>query len=212
MADHSREPAPHRRPAIREARHREARDRRRRRDAGGKGSVLGFASLPAVVALWRRRRHFLMKPLRAWKWGVLPVYNGFTHVERVRGWQLIMWRIDNGWAERGATCCISGVTKMLRLHSEDYYHWMPFTLTHSIHMALHQRFQRPEIWRRIVKQYAVTGDEWFARLSLIPIDLAADLRTKYGSQIADVFARAPVPEGVTIPHEQIYVDPTDVPN
>lgn len=134
-----------------------------------------------------------MKSLRKWSWGALPVYNGFTHVERVRGWQLIMWRIDNGLAERGATCCISGDTKMLRLHSENYYSWEPYTLNHSIHMALHQRFKKPDAWRRIVGRYAITGEEWFARLSFVPTDLAGDLRADHGPSIADIFDRAKVP-------------------
>ncbi|MCA1492007.1 hypothetical protein I6F11_13850 [Ensifer sp. NBAIM29] len=145
-----------------------------------------------------------MKGLRRWEWGTLPVYNGFTHEERVRGWQLIMWRIDNGWAARGATCCISGQTQQLRLHSEIYYSWAPYTINHSIHMALHQRFAKPDQWRRIVDRYAHTGDEWFARLSLVPVDLAAQLRARHGPEIADIFTRAPIPEGVTIPQHQIY--------
>ncbi|QFI65566.1 hypothetical protein EKH55_0692 [Sinorhizobium alkalisoli] len=71
-------------------------------------------------------------------------------------------------------------------------------------MALHQRFSKPDQWRRIVERYAATGEEWFARLSSVPIDLAAQLRAKFGPEIADIFARAPIPEGVTIPHHQIY--------
>lgn len=145
-----------------------------------------------------------MKGLRRWSWGELPTYNGFTHHERVRGWQLIMWRIDNGWAERGATCCISGSTAMLRLHSEIYYSWEPYTLHHSVHIALHQRFKRPDVWRRIVGQYSITGKEWFAQLSFGPVDLAGELRTEHGDGIADIFARAPVPAGTPIPHHQIY--------
>jgi len=146
-----------------------------------------------------------MKALRKWSWGELPVYNGFTHVERVRGWQLIMFLIDNGWAERGATCCISGDTTTPRLHSENYYSWQPYTLSHSIHMALHQRFNKPDAWQRIVGQYAVTGDEWFAKLSLAPVDLASELRSSYGPEVADIFSRAPIPTGVTIPRHQIYL-------
>jgi hypothetical protein len=145
-----------------------------------------------------------VKGLRTWSWGQLPTYNGFTHEERVRGWQCTMFLIDNGWAERGATCCISGQTQQLRLHSETYYGWEPYTLNHSIHMALHQRFNRPDHWRRIVDQHARTEDVWFARLSLVPVDLAGELRAKYGPEIADIFARAPIPDGITIPSHQIY--------
>jgi hypothetical protein len=135
---------------------------------------------------------------------MLPAYNGFTHEERVRGWQLIHFLIDNAWAERGATCCISGQTTQLRLHSENYYDWRPYTLAHSLHMALHKRLRNPDQWRRIVDRYAVTGDEWFARLDLEPVDLAGELRAMHGAVITDIFARAPLPAGVSIPSRQIY--------
>ncbi|MBD9627550.1 hypothetical protein IB279_31835 [Ensifer sp. ENS06] len=106
-----------------------------------------------------------------------------------------MWRIDNGWAARGATCCISGDTKMPRLHSENYYSWSPYPINHSIHIALHQRFSKPDQWRRIVDRYAVTGEEWFARLSVVPIDLAAHLRAEHGSEVADIFSRFQIVTG-----------------
>lgn len=145
-----------------------------------------------------------MKGLRTWRWDPTPTYNGFIFEERVRGWQLIHFLLDNGWAERGATCCISGQTTQLRLHSENYYDWRPFTLTHSLHMVLHKRFKEPDGWQRIVERYAVTGNEWFARLSLVPVDLAGELRARHGPQIANIFDRAPLPAGVNIPSHQIY--------
>ncbi|KQQ36722.1 hypothetical protein ASG19_10000 [Rhizobium sp. Leaf306] len=145
-----------------------------------------------------------MKGLRKWRWGELPTYNGFTHAERVRGWQAIHFLIDNGWAQRSNICCISGDTNMPRLHSETYYSWEPYTISHSIHMALHQRFRQPAPWRRIVDRYSVDGAEWYARLSLEPVDLAAQLRADYGPEITDLFARVPVPVGTIIPHHQIY--------
>ncbi|PDT17629.1 hypothetical protein CO670_07825 [Rhizobium sp. J15] len=145
-----------------------------------------------------------MKGLRQWQWGTTPTYNGFVFEERVRGWQLIHFLIDNGWAERGATCCISGQKTQLRLHSENYYDWRPYTLTHSLHMALHKRFREPDRWLHIVNRYSVTGLEWFARLSLVPVDLAGDLRMQHGPQIAKIFDRAPIPEGFIIPRHQIY--------
>ncbi|WP_165505231.1 hypothetical protein [Rhizobium leguminosarum] len=148
-----------------------------------------------------------MKGLRTWRWGVTPTYNGFVFEERVRGWQLIHFLIDNGWAERGATCCISGQTTELRLHSENYYAPEGYVLNHSIHMALHRRYKQPDAWRRIVERYAVTGGEWFAQLPLVAEDVAGQLRAKHGPQIADIFNRAPIPAGVTIPHHQIYREP-----
>ncbi|WP_156932699.1 hypothetical protein [Rhizobium sp. IBUN] len=146
----------------------------------------------------------MVKPLRQWKWGVLPRYNGFEHDERVRGWQLVRWFEDNGWLSPAATCCISGSSERVSRHSEDYSRLAPYPLCQSVHLALHRRFKHPDAWRRIVSRYSLTGEEWFARLSLVPIDLAGELRAKHGPEIADIFARAPIPEGVTIPRSQIY--------
>lgn len=148
-----------------------------------------------------------MKGLRRWPWGILPVYNGFTHEERVRGWQLVSWRIDNGWMPKASTCCISGSMERVQYHSEDYYGWAPYALNQQIHFALHQRFNRPKRWLEIVERYAVTGEEWFARVSLEPIDLAADLRAEHGDGITDIFTRVPLPDGVLVPRHQIYVQP-----
>lgn len=148
-----------------------------------------------------------MKGLRKWQWPELQPYNGFSPAERVKGWQAIHFLIDNGWATRSIVCSVSGDTRMLRLHSEDYYSWKPYTLTHSIHMALHNRFRHPDAWRRIVERYAVTGNEWFVRLSLEPLDLAGALRAKHGPQIADIFDRLPLPEGVVVPLDQMYRAP-----
>jgi hypothetical protein len=145
-----------------------------------------------------------VKPFRQWQWGRLPTYNGFCHAERVRGWQLLSWFVDNGWHDEPATCCISGRVDRVAWHSENYYSLAPVALNQAIHFSLHRRFGQPNAWRRIVDQYATTGAEWFARLPLAPVDLAGELRAKHGPDIADIFARAPIPEGVSIPYHQIY--------
>lgn len=127
--------------------------------------------------------------LRAWPWGTLPVYNGFTHEERVRGWQVIVFLRDRGRLAKPAVCCISGRTDRVQYHSENCYDWHPYTLHQSIHLALHRRFNAADAWRRIVEQYAVTGEEWFALLPLHATDLAGALRTTHGPEIADVIGR-----------------------
>jgi hypothetical protein len=145
-----------------------------------------------------------MKGLRKWHWGTLPAYNGFTHEERVRGWQLIMFLVDNGLLAKPTVCCVSGRTDRVQLHSESYYHWQPYALNQSIHLALHRRFNAPGNWRAIVRQYAVTGEEWFARLSLTPVELAGELRAKHGPEIADILGRASESYGIAIsspPHD-----------
>ena len=131
-----------------------------------------------------------MKGLRKWAWKELPVYNGFSHEERVRGWQVINFLMDNGLMARPAVCCISGRSDRVTLHSETYYDWRPYALNQSIHLALHRRFRSPDQWQAIVARYAVTGEEWFALLPLEPVNLAEDLRARYGMEIADIIGRA----------------------
>lgn len=145
-----------------------------------------------------------MVRLRQWQWKELPTYNGFVHAERVRGWQLVNLLVDLGQIDKPRLCAISGRTEGLQLHSESYYSWDPFVLCQPIHMTLHRRFRYPKEWQRIVDRYAISGSEWFAALSLTPVDLASDLRRLHGEGIADIFARAPIPSGVTISVEQIH--------
>lgn len=121
----------------------------------------------------------------------MPMYNGFTHEERVAGWQCIWWMIDNKVMSPPSICAISGMAGSLHYHCEDYYHpWDAIPLAQPIHLALHRRFNRPEAWQHIVATYAVSRQEWFARLKPRPIDLASALRAEKGPEICDVFRRA----------------------
>ncbi|KQU76495.1 hypothetical protein ASC75_02450 [Aminobacter sp. DSM 101952] len=122
----------------------------------------------------------------------------------MRGWQLVMFLVDNDLLPKPTVCCISGRSDRIQWHSESYYHWRPYALNQSIHLALHRRFNAPDRWRVLVDQYAVTGEEWFARLSLVPADLAGQLRAEHGDQIADIFDRVPLPSGIQVPFRQIY--------
>lgn len=128
--------------------------------------------------------------LRQWRWPELATYNGFTHIERVKGWQVIWWLIDNGHMPRPTVCCISGSTEKVTYHCEDYYRpWEAYPLASPLHLALHQRFNRPRQWEAIVGRYAITGAEWFANLSPTPVDFAGDLRRLHGDDMADIFGR-----------------------
>lgn len=133
--------------------------------------------------------------LRQWRWPRLPVYNGFTHDERVKGWQLHWYLIDNGYLVFPTICSVSGTTESVQYHSENYYEpWNPYPVCRTLHLALHKRFSRPDDWKTIVKKYAVTGDEWFAKLKMDPIDLAAQLRLRHGDVVANIFDRMPATE------------------
>lgn len=138
----------------------------------------------------------LIEPARLpeWKWPRMPDYNGFTHEERVRGWQLIHHFIANGWLAKPERCSISGAAGNVQYHCEDYYApWSPYAISQPIHMALHRRFRQPDTWNRIRDNYVLSGDEWFCKLDARPVDLAATLRAVHGDQIADVFRGAPYP-------------------
>jgi len=152
------------------------------------------ADMPDFESGCKLMTHFDPVGLPDWKWPRMPVYNGFTHEERVRGWQLIHHFIDNGWLAKPERWSISGSTENLQKHCENYYSpWSPYPVSRPIHMALHRRFREPGPWKRIVDRYSVTGDEWFWSLAMQPIDLAARLRAQHGAHIVDVFQRAPFP-------------------
>lgn len=141
--------------------------------------------------------------LRQWLWKEMPNYNGFDHSARVRGWQLVHLLAECGQLPPLQRCCITGVTDGLSWHAENYYDWRPYPLTQKVHFALHRRFNRPDEWRAIVDRFAINGGEWFATLSPAPVDLAGDLRRRHGEDLADIFARAPIPRS-------IWIDPTQI--
>ena len=145
----------------------------------------------------------LERQLRHWKWDRLPEYNGFTHEERVRGWQLHWQLIEDGQLPPATTCCISKASYKVQYHSENYYEpWNPYPISQPIHLALHRRFSVPEAWKSIVEQYSVTGQEWYALLEITPINLAAELRAAHGFQIADIFDR--IPEKYLAPNQSAF--------
>jgi hypothetical protein len=143
--------------------------------------------------------------LRRWQWGELPTYNGFVHAERVRGWQLVCLLAEIGALPSPLSCAISGATEgPIAYHGEDYFAWSPHPLSKPMHFALHRRFNQPEPWLRIVDRYSKTGEEWWAKLALTPVHVAAQRRAVGGEQVADIFSRAPIPAGVHIDRRQIY--------
>lgn len=141
--------------------------------------------------------------LRPWKWGQLPVYNGFTHEERVRGWQLQWQLIEDGQLPPATTCCISNSSHNVQYHSENYYEpWNLYPVSQPIHLTLHRRFSVPEAWKFVVEQFSLTGQEWYALLEITPINLAAELRSAHGCQIADIFDR--IPEKYLVSNQSVF--------
>ena len=65
-------------------------------------------------------------PLRRWTFSKTLPYNGFSPDERIRGWQLTMLFVDNGWLEKPTQCSIPGETGEVAYHNENYYTpWAP---------------------------------------------------------------------------------------
>ena len=113
------------------------------------------------------REEYGIYPLRQWLYPKTGPYNGFTGDERIRGWQVTRWFVDNGWLERPHVCSVTGATSNVVGHNENYYEpWRPFAITRKVHMALHQRFRRPAWWKKIVRENTQTGEEWYCDLSM----------------------------------------------
>jgi hypothetical protein len=129
-----------------------------------------------------------------WQWKRLPTYNGFTHEDRVRAWQLTGWMMKTGRMPRPERCSVSGSTLELQYHAEDYYRpWTAYPISKPIHLALHRRFSRPDRWLAIRDEYGSDINAWFLQLRLAPYDLAANLRATMGDGDCD---RGPTHRGV----------------
>lgn len=150
-------------------------------------------------------RDYGVYPLRQWTYPKILNYNGFTSDERIVGWQLASWFMDNGWLAKPEVCSVTGSTTDVAYHSENYYlPWDPYYIGKKPHTALHCRFKSPAWWRSIVEKNKKTGEEWFCHLSFdSSYDLATQYRSEFGQDARDVFAHAPVPDNVDVPWDVI---------
>lgn len=133
-----------------------------------------------------------------WRWPLPRSYNGFTGIERVRGWQVSRWLEACGALTRPTRCDICMGQDRPAFHSETYYHIARApAICHRCHRALHRRQREWAFWQSLAARHAVTGREWWCLLRPEPVDLAAHLRETSGWQAADLFRslleRAPKP-------------------
>lgn len=122
-----------------------------------------------------------------WRWPLPRSYNGFSGIERVRGWQVSRWLEAAECLtcpEKCEICCGgSGVA----FHSETYAHIARApALCRSCHRALHRRHTEWREWRSIVDAGTRTGEEWFATALRHGFDLAGHLRARRGWRAADL--------------------------
>ncbi len=163
-----------------------------------------------MISNWISNRRFDIKTnilrkvikLREWSkdWNRLQVYNGFTHEERVKGWQLTWYLRDVGVLPKFPTeCSICGSHDKVNYHNEDYY--SPdavVAVCQRCHFKIHKRFNEPDPFSKLVQEHAV-GDKqggWFSQLTLTPIDLAGELRTQFGEEIITDLHQGLVSRGV----------------
>lgn len=142
-----------------------------------------------------------------WVWPVVRDYNGFSGIERIRGWQIVRWLQLAGMRPHakdcqclltGETSDISGSGKYpdpIVDHSENYYSpWEnQYTLKRSAHFKLHNRFKYPEEWRtyrdRNVNVFDKDKQKWLFKLSTEEIDYADILRDRYGQNTDNMMER-----------------------
>lgn len=99
---------------------------------------------------------------RSWVWSRMSPYNGFTHEERVLGWQVIDALIEKGELAPAVRCSVTGSRSDLQYHCENYYEpWAPIPICREAHFALHRRFREPAAWVAIMSRYARQADDWF---------------------------------------------------
>lgn len=142
-----------------------------------------------------------------WIWPVLRDYNGFSGMDRIRGWQLVRWLQMAGMRPyaKDCRCLLTGMTAEETAqgkfpdpivdHSENYYApWeQVYTLTRSTHMKLHRRFKYPDEWRnyrdRNFKLFDQPNQKWLYKLSDEEIDYADILRDRYGQNTDNMMER-----------------------
>lgn len=82
----------------------------------------------------------LQRPV--WTWRKLQVYNGFSHEERVRGWQATKLAIEMGLLPPADSfsCQRCGAVPPVRLyyHSEDYLLLPQCVLCRACHLKIHR--------------------------------------------------------------------------
>jgi hypothetical protein len=140
-------------------------------------------------------RHPLSAPRRApasfpeWRWPMSKPYNGFSPVERVRGWQVSKWLQAAGSLPYPRQCDVCRGAERVALHSESYYHiGRAPGVCRRCHRAIHRRHREPEPWRQIIERFSITGTEWFAIMPPPGTDVAAHLREERHWHAADLAA------------------------
>jgi hypothetical protein len=144
--------------------------------------------------------------LRRWVWRTLPSYNGFSHEERVRGWQVQCWAEATGALTKPkGGCSICGSTVRVGWHGENYFDpWTSVVVCQSCHFRIHRRFREPRAWEALQTEYGGTASsEWITWLPTYEIDLASYLRSVGVSCIAGTPTAASV--GLTSTLDADYV-------
>lgn len=103
--------------------------------------------------------------LSHWKWPPLKTYNGFTHEQRVKGWQAVKLAVQLGLIPHPSSleCSICGGTYKMGYHSEDYSVVAPHAVCLRCHRLIHQRYKMPVEWGAHVARYQREG-AWFSAL------------------------------------------------
>jgi hypothetical protein len=155
------------------------------------------------------RPHLLFKKKQSsfsfprWIWPVPGPYNRSLGAERVRGWQVQMFLIRNGWLSSPAVCSITGATASLTYHSEDYGRpWEPISVSRGAHVRIHQRFRHPANWRRFLEKAASPGC-WAFDLSCEPVRVIPRSADQY---ISHVIACRRIPAWIVIPWRELFRD------
>ena len=116
------------------------------------------------------------KGLKRPRWGSRPlkVYNGFSHEQRVRGWQAASLAVKMGLKEPADAkdCEICGASKEttdIVFHSEDYNNvFTSYSVCKKCHVRIHNRFRYNSKWLDYIAPFS-DGTKWFERLSLVDL-------------------------------------------
>ena len=95
-------------------------------------------------------------------------YNGWSPGERLATTPIQKQAVKDGRLHRPSHCSICGSSKQVWFHNERYDEPLNvYSICRACHRCLHERFDQPEPWIRLVAAHETSG-AWFTLLSLDP--------------------------------------------
>ena len=126
-------------------------------------------------------------------------YNGWSPEERIATLPVQRAAIRLGTIAKPSTCSICGITpgadsnNPVWLHDENYAEPLAaYHICRACHRILHNRFEQPEPWLTLVREFG-SGGRWFEALTMDPASLRQPFWVTYPDGLPGAGPSAPDP-------------------